>query len=70
VKFSGGASQIDHVLVTVPLRARLVSCEALNDALREHPYVPSAQDKQLDPAAAEPVPTIDSDHAPLVARFE
>jgi endonuclease/exonuclease/phosphatase family metal-dependent hydrolase len=67
--FGGAPSQIDHIFVSAPLRARLLSAEAFNDALREHPHVPSAEDKAADPTVAEPPPTIDSDHAPLVARF-
>jgi endonuclease/exonuclease/phosphatase family metal-dependent hydrolase len=69
VIFGGSPSQIDHILVTANLRARLSSCEALNDALREHPHVPSAEDKAANPASVEPPPTVDSDHAPLAARF-
>lgn len=52
----GRRGQIDHVLATSALHARLQSAEFHNAALREHE--PSGE-----------VPTVDSDHAPLVVRF-
>jgi len=61
VLYRGKPSQIDHVLVTANLHARLVSARFLNAGLRDH--------GPFDPRADEP-PTVDSDHAPLVVRFE
>ncbi len=56
----GERSALDHLLVTAPLRARLSDARFVNEALREHaPLGP-------DGSAA---PTVDSDHAPFVARF-
>jgi endonuclease/exonuclease/phosphatase family metal-dependent hydrolase len=57
----GSAAQIDHVLVTENLHARLVGARFLNTELRDH--------GPFDPAVEE-APTVDSDHAPLVVRFE
>jgi endonuclease/exonuclease/phosphatase family metal-dependent hydrolase len=56
----GRRSQIDHILASAGLYARLESAAFLNADLREHP----APD-----AAGNESPTVDSDHAPLVARF-
>jgi endonuclease/exonuclease/phosphatase family metal-dependent hydrolase len=56
----GDRMALDHLLVTAALRARLSSASFVNGALREHPSVPG------DGNAA---PTVDSDHAPFVARF-
>jgi endonuclease/exonuclease/phosphatase family metal-dependent hydrolase len=56
----GRPSQIDHILATAGLYAHLRGARFLNAELREHVFF---EDKE------EP-PTIDSDHAPLVARFE
>jgi exonuclease III len=50
--------QIDHVLVTPALRARLQSARFLNDGLRDH--------GDFDDEAP---PTPDSDHAPFVVSF-
>ncbi len=59
VLHQGGRGQIDHILVSPALRARLSSAQFFNEALREHPMiVPGAS------------PTEDSDHAPFVARFD
>jgi endonuclease/exonuclease/phosphatase family metal-dependent hydrolase len=57
---AGGRIQIDHVLASQPLYARLAAARFVNATLREH-LVP--------PDGSEP-PTVDSDHAPLVVRFE
>lgn len=54
----GAPQQIDHLLVTPGLRARLDSARFLNEELRDH--------GELDPEAA---PTTDSDHAPFVVSF-
>jgi endonuclease/exonuclease/phosphatase family metal-dependent hydrolase len=65
VRFSafhrGRALQIDHVLATRALHARRVGVRFLNADLRDH--------GEFHPGGPEPV-TIDSDHAPLVVRFE
>jgi endonuclease/exonuclease/phosphatase family metal-dependent hydrolase len=51
---------IDHVLVTAPLFARLTSAEVLNEDLRDH-----------DTLRKEGATLFhDSDHAPLVTRFD
>ena len=56
----GRRTQIDHALVTGSLFARLQHATFLNADLRQHdPVLPGS------PAPA----TVDSDHAPLVARF-
>jgi endonuclease/exonuclease/phosphatase family metal-dependent hydrolase len=60
VLHDGRGRQIDHVLVTGGLRARLRSAEFVNADLREHgPTIPGVEEEL----------TIDSDHAPLVVRF-
>jgi endonuclease/exonuclease/phosphatase family metal-dependent hydrolase len=56
----GRRAQIDHVLATASLYAHLREARFLNDELREHVF----RDGEVE------APTIDSDHAPLVARFE
>jgi endonuclease/exonuclease/phosphatase family metal-dependent hydrolase len=56
----GRRTQIDHVLATASLYAHLVRARFLNDELREHTW-------REDEGEA---PTVDSDHAPLVACFE
>jgi exonuclease III len=56
----GRRFQIDHVLATASLYAHLREARFLNADLREHVFF---EDRD------EP-PTIDSDHAPLVASFE
>jgi endonuclease/exonuclease/phosphatase family metal-dependent hydrolase len=56
----GRRIQIDHALATRGLHGKLTSAEFLNAQLRQH-------DPVL-PGSTAP-PTIDSDHAPLVARF-
>ncbi len=58
VMHRGAKSEIDHVLMSSPLRARVQSTRFFNEGLRDH--------TQLDPG--EPPPA-DSDHAPLVVRF-
>jgi endonuclease/exonuclease/phosphatase family metal-dependent hydrolase len=57
---AGAHLQIDHVLASQPLYARLAAARFVNATLREHPITPNGD---------EP-PTVDSDHAPLVVRFE
>jgi endonuclease/exonuclease/phosphatase family metal-dependent hydrolase len=59
VLHGGVPEQIDHVLVTEGLRARLQSARILNDELRDH-----------GPFTANARPERDSDHAPLVVRFD
>lgn len=54
----GTPEQIDHVLATAGLHARLVSAHFQNEQLRDHPFSP------------DEAPTVDSDHALLVARYE
>ena len=77
----GQGAHFDHILATSPLRARLRAAHILNEALREHAPVLSIANKALaaTPSDASPAPpsdalptppTIDSDHAPFVARFE
>ena len=65
----GNGMQIDHILVSAPLRARLKDAWILNDALREHSPV-FAGNSGAAGAPCDALPTIDSDHAPFVARFE
>ncbi len=60
VLHEGRGAQIDHLLASTALHARLASAEFLNADLRDH--------GPFDPAADAEV-TIDSDHAALVARF-
>jgi endonuclease/exonuclease/phosphatase family metal-dependent hydrolase len=52
--------QIDHVLASRSLYARLTAARFVNATLREHLVAPGGD---------EP-PTVDSDHAPLVVRFD
>ncbi len=60
----GHPMQIDHILVTSLLHARIVHARLLNDGLREHEPLPESG------SGIEPeTPTADSDHAPLVVRF-
>jgi endonuclease/exonuclease/phosphatase family metal-dependent hydrolase len=56
----GKRSQIDHVLATERLYARLTGARFLNGDLREH----------AAPMNGDEAQTVDSDHAPLVACFE
>ena len=60
----GRACQIDHVLASARLYARLETARFLNAELREHAPVRDGND-----AAGEPAPTVDSDHAPLVVQL-
>jgi predicted extracellular nuclease len=56
----GRKAQIDHVLASASLHARLETARFLNAGLTSHP----------PPVKGEPVlPTADSDHAPLVVGF-
>ncbi len=57
----GRPAQIDHALATAGLHARLVGAHFFNEDLRDHGV--------FDRKRAEPM-TVDSDHAPLVVRFE
>ena len=62
----GRRTQIDHVLATASLHTRLQDAAFLNADLRQHdPVLPGT----AAATAIATVPTIDSDHAPLVARF-
>jgi endonuclease/exonuclease/phosphatase family metal-dependent hydrolase len=61
VLYRGRQAQIDHVLATASLHARLARAHFFNADLCDH--------GEFDPLRDEPI-TIDSDHAPLVARFE
>ena len=66
----GRGTQIDHVLASATLYARLQDARFLNADLREHAPVrprPSTPDDGWV-GVSEP-PTVDSDHAPLVTRF-
>jgi endonuclease/exonuclease/phosphatase family metal-dependent hydrolase len=54
----GAREQIDHILASPALFARLESARFLNEELRDHGKIPR-----------EELPTVDSDHAPFVARF-
>ncbi|MDP9000043.1 MAG: hypothetical protein M3O46_08030, partial [Myxococcota bacterium] len=56
----GDRVQIDHVLSTCDLHARLESATFFNGELREHPPLEEGRAERL---------TLDSDHAPLVVRF-
>jgi endonuclease/exonuclease/phosphatase family metal-dependent hydrolase len=58
----GRRMQIDHILVTAPLHARLAQARMLNETLREHEPLPESGN-------AIETPTADSDHAPLVVCF-
>jgi endonuclease/exonuclease/phosphatase family metal-dependent hydrolase len=53
----GAPAQIDHLLVSPGLAARLVEARVFNEDLREHAHVEDAP------------PTADSDHALFMARF-
>jgi endonuclease/exonuclease/phosphatase family metal-dependent hydrolase len=57
---AGARIQIDHVLASQPLYAQLTAARFVNEALREHVVRPDGEE----------LPTIDSDHAPVVVRFE
>ncbi len=57
----GRRIQIDHVLATARLFGGVASARFLNASLRDH--------GTFEPGRTEP-PTEDSDHAPLVVRFE
>ncbi|HRG95890.1 MAG TPA: endonuclease/exonuclease/phosphatase family protein [Polyangiaceae bacterium] len=52
----GEPEQIDHILHTQRLQARLTSVAFFNEGLRDHPF-------------GEAEPTIDSDHALVCARY-
>jgi endonuclease/exonuclease/phosphatase family metal-dependent hydrolase len=57
----GRGVQLDHALATAALHARLASARFENADLRDHgPFVPGVPE----------APSVDSDHAPLVVRFE
>jgi endonuclease/exonuclease/phosphatase family metal-dependent hydrolase len=53
----GEPEQIDHILHTERLQARLTSVAFFNEALRDHPF------------GGDEAPTIDSDHALVCARY-
>jgi endonuclease/exonuclease/phosphatase family metal-dependent hydrolase len=65
VLHAGAPSQIDHVLASKSLYLGLRGARFLNAALRDH----GAFDPTLA-SSVEEAPTVDSDHAPLVVRFE
>lgn len=60
---SGVRAQIDHVLATAPLAARLLTARFLNADLRDH------GDQACGGGGANAALAIDSDHAALVVRF-
>jgi len=70
IRHHGGRSQIDHILASAPLFARLSAARFYNDELREHAPLPSVEVVASSSSTSEPAPTLDSDHAPFVARFE
>ena len=70
IRYEGGRLQIDHILASAPLFARLSEGRFFNDELREHAPLPSVEVVASPARASEPAPTLDSDHAPFVARFE
>ncbi len=53
----GEPEQIDHILHTARLDARLTAVAFFNEALRDHPF------------GGDTAPTIDSDHALVCARY-
>lgn len=61
---NGQRAQIDHVLATAGLHARVERAIIRNEDLREHAPPPVGESDKLPEA-----PTVDSDHAPLVVRF-
>ena len=63
----GRRTQIDHVLASANLYARLQAARFLNAELREH--APVRPPPGGAPRVAVEPPTVDSDHAPLVTRF-
>jgi endonuclease/exonuclease/phosphatase family metal-dependent hydrolase len=63
----GRRTQIDHVLASAALHARLQDARFLNADLREH--APVRPPPGAGPGGAVEPPTVDSDHAPLVTRF-
>lgn len=71
VRHDGRATQIDHVLASAPLYARLETAAFLNAELRQHPPAPrlGSGPQPTDLGGGDPEPQTDSDHAPLVARF-
>ncbi|MBV9946032.1 MAG: endonuclease/exonuclease/phosphatase family protein [Myxococcales bacterium] len=60
MRHDGRPIQLDHVLATAELHARIESVRFRNDDLREHP--------PPDASGHEP-PSSDSDHAPVVVAF-
>jgi endonuclease/exonuclease/phosphatase family metal-dependent hydrolase len=60
VLHGGRGAQIDHVLASAALHARVRSAEFLNAGLRDH--------GSFDPGAEDEM-SVDSDHAALVVRF-
>ncbi|WP_394847487.1 endonuclease/exonuclease/phosphatase family protein [Pendulispora brunnea] len=55
----GDRAEIDHMLLSAGLRARMTRVRYFNEGLRDHSLLPVHE-----------FPTPDSDHAPLVVRFE
>lgn len=56
----GSTRAIDHVLVSAPLLARVTSAHVFNEDLRDHDALRAAGETRF----------ADSDHAPLVVRFD
>jgi endonuclease/exonuclease/phosphatase family metal-dependent hydrolase len=63
----GRRTQIDHVLASIGLYAHLAEARFLNEDLREH--APVRPPPGGVSGGALELPTVDSDHAPLVTRF-
>jgi exonuclease III len=61
ILYLGQGDQIDHILVSGSLRACLTGSEIMNQNLRDHGVLLKGD---------EASPTIDSDHAPVIARFK
>jgi endonuclease/exonuclease/phosphatase family metal-dependent hydrolase len=64
----GRRMQIDHVLVSAPLHARILHARMLNESLREHDPLPELGPESR-PQPQDETPTADSDHAALVVWF-
>jgi exonuclease III len=58
---NGRGVQLDHALATAGLHARVATARFVQSELRDHgPFVPGKEE----------APSLDSDHAPLVVRFD
>jgi endonuclease/exonuclease/phosphatase family metal-dependent hydrolase len=69
VLHDGRGTQIDHVLASAALYARLERAAFLNAELRQHPPVRGRLGRPRAAREVQAEPQVDSDHAPLVARF-